>query len=418
MPDFEFLAVDGRGQQTGGRLTAPDRHHALQSLRRRGLTPIDLTAADGTAPPPASSVTASAVSPGAGRRAFLRSRAIRTDDLHAFIQELTALLRAGLPLDRSLRVLADMQPHPALRDLQRTLLKDIKSGRSLSQAMAAHAPPFGPLYINMVRAGEVSGKLPEALGYLLEHLERSKALRSTLVSALIYPAILLLSAILSIALMLGFVVPQFKPLFEDLGDRLPVLTAAVVWLGDMLVEVGPQLLIAVLLLALALDRWWRTPAGRLQRERLTLSIPLLGPLILRYQLARFIRTLGTLLINGVGLVPSLTIAKDGLTYDSLRNRLHPVPTAIKQGQRFTRAMADVQLLDPAELQLVALGEETGRLDAMLLELAQRQEHSVELQTRRLLTLLEPLLILGLGVVIALIIIAILLGILSVNELVA
>lgn len=416
MLDFEYQAVDPKGQRTSGRVTASGRQQALQTLRHQGLTPIELTAISGDVSSTASRTPSAAASRASGWP-LRRSVTVRTDDLHAFIQELTALLRAGLPLDRSLRVLSEMQPRPAVSDLQRALLKDIKSGRSLSQAMGAHVPPFGPLYINMVRAGEVSGKLPEALGYLLEHLERSKALRSTLVSALIYPSILLLSAIVSIALMLGFVVPQFKPLFEDLGDRLPVLTAVVVWLGDTLVQAGPYLVAALAIVALLLERWWRTPAGRLQKERVALSIPLVGPLILRYQVGRFVRTLGTLLTNGVGLVQSLSIAKDGLTYDSLRKRLDLVPSAIKQGQRFTRAIAEVQLLDPAELQLVALGEETGRLDAMLLELAQRQEHAVELQTRRLLTILEPLLILGLGVVIALIIIAILLGILSVNELV-
>jgi len=163
--------------------------------------------------------------------------------------------------------------------------------------------------------------------------------------------------------------------------------------------------------------WWRTPSGRLSQERLILSLPLVGPLIKRYQIGRFTRVLGTLLASGVGLVQSLSIARDGLTYDVLRKQLDGLPSAIKQGQRFTRAIADVQVLDAAELQLVALGEETGKLDTMLLELAQRQEHAVELQSRRLLTIMEPMLILGLGIVIAVIIISILLGILSVNELV-
>lgn len=417
MPDFQYRALNAQGQTNQGRIQASDQQHAMRLLRQQGLTPTELVSPDSVGALPGAVISSSAP---AGRRWFNRERSakITSEDVLSFVQELGTLLRAGLPLDRALRVLTQMQQHPGMQVLQQDMLKAIKAGRSLSQAMVAHSPTFGPLHVNLIRAGEVSGKLPEALGYLTEHLERSKALRSSLVSALIYPAILLGTAAVSVALMLGFVVPQFKPLFSDLGDRLPWLTDVVVRLGDTLVQYGSGLLIGLLLVVVALDRWWRTDSGRGQKERLLLGIPLLGPLLLRYQISRFTGTLGTLLANGIGLIQAIGIARDGLSYSTLRVRLAPLSDAIKQGQRFSRVIADSQLLDPAALQLVALGEETGRLDTMLLELTKQQEATLQTQTRRLLTLLEPLLILSLGLVIALIIIAILLGILSVNELVA
>lgn len=417
MPEFQYRALNAQGQTSQGRIQANDQAQAMRLLRQQGLTPTELVSPEGVGALPVASSTPTS---GTGRRWFQRERSakITADDVLAFVQELGTLLRAGLPLDRALRVLTQMQLHPGMQALQQDMLKAIKAGRSLSQAMVAHSPTFGPLHVNLIRAGEVSGKLPEALSYLTEHLERSKSLRSSLVSALIYPAILLGTAAVSVALMLGFVVPQFKPLFSDLGDRLPWLTDVVVRLGDTLVEHGPGLLLAITVLVLVLGRWWQTDNGRRQKERLLLGLPLLGPLLLRYQVSRFTGTLGTLLANGIGLIQAIGISRDGLNYDTLRQRLAPLSDAIKQGQRFSRVIADSHLLDPAALQLVALGEETGRLDTMLLELTKQQEAALQTQTRRLLTLLEPLLILSLGLVIALIIIAILLGILSVNELVA
>ena len=414
MPDFQYRALSAQGQSTQGRIQANDEGHAMRLLRQQGLTPTELVLPDGVGALPVATTS------GTRRQWFTRQRSakITADDVLAFVQELGTLLRAGLPLDRALRVLTQMQQHPGMQVLQQDMLKAIKAGRSLSQAMLAHSPTFGPLHINLNRAGEVSGKLPEALSYLTEHLERSKSLRSSLVSALIYPAILLGTAAVSVALMLGFVVPQFKPLFSDLGDRLPWLTDVVVRLGDTLVEHGPGLLLAITVLVLVLGRWWQTDNGRRQKERFMLGIPLLGPILLRYQVSRFTGTLGTLLANGIGLIQAIGISREGLSYSTLRQRLAPLSDAIKQGQRFSRIIADTRLLDPAALQLVALGEETGRLDTMLLELTKQQEAALQTQTRRLLTLLEPLLILSLGLVIALIIIAILLGILSVNELVA
>lgn len=414
MPDFHYSGLDPKGKPADGHVAAESREQALAALRRQGITPTNLRILNGA------SVANTGPVAGPSKGGLFQSRATRlgSDDVLSFIKELGGLLRAGLPLDRSLRVLSETQPHPGLKKLQLELLDAVKAGRSFSQALGQYPEHFGPLHVNLVRAGEVSGKLAGALQYLAEHLDRSKALRSSLVSALTYPAILLVTAVISVALMLGFVVPQFKPMFNDLGDRLPFLTQWVVAMGDVLVQYGVALLIGALAVWVLLSRWWATAAGGAQRERLLLAIPVLGSLLYRYQLSQFTRTLGSLLSSGVALMQAVVIARDGLRYATIRARLEPLTGAIKQGQRFSKALADCGVLDPASVQLLALGEETGRLDAMLGELTQRHEESIQLQTRRALTLLEPLIILGLGMVVAAIIIAILLGILSVNELVA
>lgn len=412
MREFSYVGFDSKGVQTEGSVSADSREQAMGALRLRGITPIEVVERSLRTPQSSSAWHLDLTGHTRSRRKLTQ------DQILEFVKELGTLLRAGLPLDRSLRVLSQTQTNRGLQELQARLLDAVKTGRSLSQALVAHPEYFGPLHVNLIRAGEVSGKLSNALLYLAEHLERGKTLRSSLVSALTYPAILLCTALLSVALMLGFVVPQFKPLFSDLGDRLPLLTHLVVVAGDFLVDNG---LVVFLVLGgggWSLSQWWKTDAGRQQKERSLLAFPVLGHLLLTYQLGQFTRTLGTLLANGVGLIQALTISTGGLSYACLQARLGTLADAIKQGKKLTRALTDCQLFDAASLQLIAVGEETGRLDEMLLELTKRYEEKVQLQTRRALTLLEPVLILGLGLVVAAIIIAILLGILSVNELVA
>lgn len=412
MREFSYVGVDSKGLQSEGSVSAGSREQAMGVLRQRGITPIEI--AERSQPVrPASSGWRMRLGGASGKKQTLDQNQILE-----FVKELGALLRAGLPLDRSLRVLSQTQTNLALQELQVQLLDAVKTGRSLSQALGVHPDYFGPLHVNLIRAGEVSGKLASALLYLAEHLERGKALRSSLVSALTYPAILLFTALLSVALMLGFVVPQFKPLFSDLGDRLPALTHMVVVAGDFLAEYGLAVLLVLVGGGWALVQWWKTESGRRQKERALLALPILGRLLLTYQLGQFTRTLGTLLANGVGLIQALTISTEGVSYAGLRAQLGTLADSIKQGKKLTRALTDCYLFEPASLQLIAVGEETGRLDEMLLELTKRYEEQVQLQTRRALSLLEPVLILGLGLMVATIIIAILLGILSVNELVA
>jgi general secretion pathway protein F len=254
------------------------------------------------------------------------------------------------------------------------------------------------------------------LGRLAEHLERVKALRESVISALIYPAILIVVACISVVLMLGFVVPQFETLFEDMGEALPLPTRLIVALGEVVAAWGWLIAIGAGAAAWLGRRWLATQRGRLWLDRALLRVPVLGELVRKYELTRFARSMGTLLGSGVPIVGALQIAGDTIGNLVLRNAMSSVPAAIKQGGRLADALHLTGLFSPLALNMVRLGEETGRLDAMLLELSRVHDTDVQAGVKRLLTMLEPLLILVLGAVIAAIIVSILMGILSVNDL--
>lgn len=413
MPEFAYRAVDPRGQFLEGRCEAADAQAAISQLRGRGLTPISVEVVGSDAPRP---IRPPAV--GAGRRwfGFSGERGIRHDDIHNLTGELAVMLRAGLPLDRALRVLAGMAEKPAVAALLQDILKSVKGGKGFSQALQAHQPHFGDFYISMVRSGEAGGQLGEVLVRLAEHLERVKNLRESVISALIYPAILVVVACISVFLMLGFVVPQFETLFEDMGDALPMPTRIIVALGHFVADWWWLLGGGIGLAVFGVRQWLRTPQGAAWRDALLLRAPVLGQVMRKYELTRFARSMGTLLGNGVPIVSALRIAADTVGNTILRAAIDAVPADIKQGKRLADALAATGLMTPLALNMVRLGEETGRLDAMLLELARVYDNDVQSGVKRGLTMLEPLLILVLGGVIAAIIVSILMGILSVNDL--
>ncbi len=409
MAEFAYRAADARGAFAEGHIEAADAVAAASQLRARGLTPIRVDAVAAAAPSQASA-------PGVRRFAMAADRGIRRDDIHNLTNELAVMLRAGLPLDSALRVLAGMAEKPSVAALLRDVLKSVKGGKGFSQALQPHHQHFGDFYINMVRSGEAGGQLGEVLVRLAEHLERVKALRESVISALIYPAILVIVACISVFLMLGFVVPQFETLFDDMGEALPLPTRLIVGLGHFVSGWWWLLAAVIALIVWLVRRWLRTPRGAAWRDALLLRLPVFGQIMRKYELTRFARSMGTLLGNGVPIVVSLRIAADTVGNSLLRTAFDSVPASIKQGVRLGDALAATGLMTPLALNMVRLGEETGRLDAMLLELARVYDSDVQAGVKRGLTLLEPLLILVLGGVIAAIIVSILMGILSVNDL--
>ncbi|MGD9943028.1 MAG: type II secretion system F family protein [Burkholderiaceae bacterium] len=364
----------------------------------------------------ASRVQANPAAGTARRSLFSRDRGPGHRDVHHLTSELAVMLRAGLPLDRSLRVLIGMNQKPSVGALLEDLLKSVKAGKGLSQALAPHHELFGDFYVNMVRSGETGGQLADVLSRLAEHLERVRQLREGVVSAVIYPAILVVVAVISVVLMLGFVVPQFESLFKDMGEALPWPTQVIVAAGHLVAQWGWLLALGVVGLVLLVRSALRTPAGRLWRDRHLLRLPVLGPLIRKYEITRFARSMGTLLGNGVSIVTAIRIASDTMENHLLRGAMVSVGPAIKQGERMAQALERTGLFTPLALNMVRLGEETGRLDAMLLELARIHDDEVQSGVKRALTLLEPVLILLMGAIIAAIIVSILMGILSVNDL--
>lgn len=330
--------------------------------------------------------------------------------------ELSVLLRAGLPLDRALKVLIDMDGQPRMRAVLSDLLKSVKGGKALSIALQPFEDTFGSFYLSMVRAGEASGQLSAVLDRLVEHLESAKATRDSVVSAMIYPAILLVVAVLSIVVMLGFVVPQFETLFNDMGDALPAMTKGVIAAAEFIKAWGLLLAIFALLLGVLFQRWASSEAGKTALDKRLLSLPIAGNIAFEYEMAKFARTVGTLLGNGVSLLKAIQIAIDTVGNLPLKEGLDVLPPAVKAGKRMSVALDETGMFTPMVIQMTRVGEESGSLDGMMLELAKVFEDHVASGVKRLLTLLEPVLILTMGAIIAVIIISILMGILSVNDL--
>ena len=405
MPEFAWRAAQADGQLLEGRFEAAAADAVLRHLRERGLTPIKVEDA----------AAADVAVPGRGNRRALRGPVTRADVL-ALTSELSIMLRAGLALDNALRVLIEMSAKPSVRQLLETILEDVKGGVPFSRALAKRGDLFGDFYINLVRSGEASGQMSQVLERLVAHMERLRALRESVVSATLYPAILLVVAALSLIGMLGFVVPQFEKLFTDMGDALPLPTRFVVMLGHGFQRWGLVIGLVAVLLGWLLWRWLRTPPGRAWWQNRALRLPIVGPLLYKYELTLFARSLGTLLGNGVPLLTGLHIATETVGNAGLRAALGKMAPLVKDGARMVRAMTATQVFEPLAINLIRVGEETGRIGPMMNELADVLNREVETGIKRALTLLEPILILVLGVLIAAIIVSILLGILSINDL--
>ena len=410
MVEFAYRAATADGQHVNGCISASGRAAAMRQLRQQGLVPISVQAGS------EATVAAATFPSQAPKRDARGSARMRPQDVLSFTHDLAVMLRAGLPLDRALRVQAQMTDRTALRALLGSVTDAVKSGRGLSQALQPYQPVFGDFYLSMLRSGEAAGQLADVLTRLVEHLEQVKALRDSVVSALIYPAILTVVSVLSVALMLGFVVPQFQSLFDDMGDALPLATRWVIALGDVIGAWWWLGLLVTAALVAGLRHWFATPGGRAARDTLLLRLPIFGALLARYDMTRFARSMGVMLLNGVPIVGALRIAAGTVSNRTLQQALEGLPAQIKQGGRLAEALATSGLFNPMAINMVRLGEETGRLDTMLLDLARIMDDEVRAGIKRGLTLIEPLLILTLGVLIAAIIVALLLGIMSVNNL--
>lgn len=413
MAEFFWRAADASGQVNEGRLEASSAAVAARQLRDRGLVPVTLREGGGSGNAISGAQSAAAGASMGPRRG---KTGVTQADVLALTGELAIMLRAGLALANALKVLIDMAHKPAVSSLIQQVLDDVKDGAPLSRALAREQQVFGDFYLNMVRSGEASGQLAPVLTRLVEHLERIRSLRESVLSASIYPLILLAVAVVSLFAMLGFVVPQFEKLFTDLGEALPMATRIVMKAGQVFRDWGVAIAAGLGLAGWIALRWLRSPRGTAWWQSRILGVPMLGLLLRKYQLTLFSRTLGTLLGNGVPLLTALHISTETVGNQLLRSALLGVAPSVKEGVRLVDALSSTGIFEPLAINLVRVGEETGRIGPMMLELANILNRDVETGIRRVLTMLEPLMIIVLGLMIAGIIVSILLGILSINDL--
>lgn len=412
MPIYRYRAVSAAGEVAVGELDAANEGEIVERLRDQGLMPMQI--AHATAAAAAHAATAR---PGKGRRSLFQSKTVTSDQLLALTRELATLLQAGLPLDRALEILIGLAPTPPVATLLQGIRDDVRGGKALSQALDARREIFSRFYINIVRAGEAGGALGVVLQRLTDTMERNKELRESVKSALIYPSLLVLVAVVSVAVLLVWVVPQFESTFAQAGKALPVPTLVVVMLGKFMRSWWWAVAGGVFLLVMWLRRRGSVPAVRRARDERWLRMPLLGDLIAKVETARFARTLSTLLANGVTLLSGIAIVKETMTNTVLAQALDGVIVKLREGKGFGRPLAETGLYPRLATQMVMVGEESGRLEEMLTRVADIYDREVQAAIKRFLAVLEPALILTLAVLIGGIVFSILLGVMGMSELV-
>ncbi len=403
MAVFEYKAVTPGGETLTGEMEAPSQDLVIARLQEMGNIPV------------------SAREVGSGLRLnslFRGRRGLNQREVGDLTQQLATLLAAGLPLDRSLGILADLAENERVRELVEQVRNHVREGGSLSEGLEQRHGVFSRFYINMVRAGEIGGSLDQTLSRMAEYMERAKELKDGVVSALIYPALLVVLAVASLILLMVYVIPQFTPMFEDFGGELPLLTQIVVGVGEVLQGYWWALIAGALVVVV----WFRTqmsrPASRRAWDRRFLRTRWLGDVIAKIETARLTRTTGTLLVNGVPLLSALSIAKNVMTNTVLAEDVAEAASQVKTGSPLARALVKSDYFPRLALQMVNVGEETGKLDEMLLKVADTYDREVKTTIDRLMALLVPALTLGLAVLIGIIVMSVLMAILSINELIA
>jgi type IV pilus assembly protein PilC len=413
MPRFAYTALNDRGAERAGLLDASDTRQAATMLREQGLSPIEVSPAKA-----ASARSSSFLRPLSSVRLRLPfARAAGTREVAAFTRQLATLLRAGMPLLRGLEVLGRQERNQVFRRVIEALAEAIKSGGTLSGAMARHPGVFDRLYVNMIKAGEAGGVLDVVLERLARFQEKSLQLRGKITAAMLYPLIVMGVAVLILAGLLVFVVPKFKQIFADLlkGAPLPPLTQAVLTVSDMVKNHYLAVLALGIVLWIALRVFRQTPGGARLLDTFTMRLPMFGPLFLKAIVARFGRTLGTLLSSGVPILPALLITRDTCGNSRVAGAITEVHDRVKEGAPVARPLEATQVFPPMVTSMIDVGEHTGQLPEMLGKVADVYEEEVDNAVAGLSSLIEPILILFLALVVGTIVIALFLPIIKIIQ---
>jgi general secretion pathway protein F len=403
MPLFEYKAVTPAGETLTGEMDAPNKDLVIAHLQESGNIPV------------------SAKEVGSGFRLatlFRGRRGLKQSEVGDLTQQLSTLLGAGLPLDRSLGILAELAENDRVQDTVEKIRNRVREGGSLSEALEERHGVFSRFYINMVRAGEIGGSLDQTLARMAEYLERSKELKDSVVSAMIYPALLVVLAVASLILLMGYVIPQFTPMFEEFGTELPLLTKIVLAVGTALQNYWWAMLLGVIVVMLWFRGQLRGTTSRRKWDARFLRMRGAGEVIAKMETARLARTSGTLLVNGVPILSALSIAKNVMSNTVLADDVAEAAKQVKTGAPMAKALAANGNFPRLALQMVNVGEETGKLDEMLLKVADTYDREVRTTIDRLMALLVPMLTLGLAMLIGVIVMSVLVAILGINEMVA
>jgi type IV pilus assembly protein PilC len=437
MPTFTVEAMDGKGKRIKTDIDAPSANDAIAKLKSKGYKPMNVKEKSGAAPEPATATAtpppqqvpgtqrASAPPPVApmptggksSKKGFFLAGRVKHKQLTQFTQQLSVLMDAGLPIVRSLKILGNQQKPGLLKNIVVEVSEDVETGSSFSEALAKHPKTFDKLYVNMVKAGEAGGVLDVILQRLAGFMERMEALKRKIIGASIYPAVVITIAVAVVLAIMTFIVPKFEEVFRQVRVPMPGLTLMLMAISNFIKSpVGLGCILgAPFILIVIVKVWGRTKGGRLTIDRLKLNAPLIGTIIKKSVISRFCRTLGTLLQSGVPILEALAIVKNATGNEVVSNAIGTVHDSIREGESIAEPLAACGVFDDIVINMIDVGEETGELDKMLLKIADNYDAEVDAAVSALMSVMEPILIVGLGFTVGFIVVALFLPLISLLE---
>jgi type IV pilus assembly protein PilC len=421
MPSFAYVALDAQGQQVSDFIDAASQSEAINTLRGQGLFPTSVKEQARAAKAKAGKGVKAAKASGAKgvkiNLPFLEKKTVKSATLMIFTRQLATLIDAGLPLLRGLTVLAKQEPDPVLKKTITQLAEAVQGGGTFSDGLNAHPKIFNKLYVNMVKAGELGGVLEVVLNRLAEFQEKAQKVKGKVKSAMMYPAIVMIIAIIIMGFLLVFIVPKFEQIFADMlgGKPLPLLTQVVIGASRFVQQQFLLIGIVIGALVFAFKYIASTPKGSVLLDQFMLKAPLFGDLTRKNGISRFTRTLGTLVTSGVPILQALNITKETAGNAVISTAISKIHDAVKEGESIVRPMDASGVFPSMVISMVDVGEETGQLPEMLLKVADLYDDEVDSAVAGLTSMMEPIMIVFLAVVVGAIVIALflpLIGIIS------
>lgn len=424
MPRFAYTALDAHGQEVSDTLDAANEQEAIQSLRQAGYFPTSVVEAGKAAKAPRKSKAPAAKAQGAGLKKeikisipFLEKKTIKPKTLMIFTRQLATLIDSGLPLLRGLTVLGKQEPDPVLRKTIGRLSDTVQGGSTFSDALAQHPAIFSKLYVNMVKAGEMGGVMELVLVRLADFQEKAQKLKNKVVSAMFYPVIVLIIAVLIMAFLMVYIVPKFEQIFADMlgGKALPGLTQFVIDTSKFVQNQWYLIVGGAVIFVIVYNILAKLPKGRALIDATKLKLPLFGDLTKKSAISRFSRTLGTLVTSGVPILQALNITRDTAGNTVLSDAIQDVHDSVKEGESIVSPLEKSGIFPPMVVSMIDVGEETGQLPEMLLKVADVYDDEVDNTVAGLTSLLEPIMIVFLAVVVGTIVIALFMPLISIIQ---
>lgn len=421
MANFQYIALDAKGEQTTGTVQAGSEADAVAQLRTQGLYPTQVIQ-EGKGKLSAAGKRAAARDRGKKKARGKTGGRIKPKILMIFTRQLATLIDSGLPLLRGLTVLGKQEPNQVLRGTVNSLADSVQSGSTFSESLAQHPRIFDKLYVNMVKAGELGGVLEVVLTRLAEYQEKAHKLKNKIVAAMVYPVIVMFIAVAILTFLMLFIVPKFKEMFDDMsGAELPKISQIVFGFSDFMMDIrfilpnAVWILISLFGVGLIFQFWGRTKGGRRILDTIKLRIPLFGEIQRKSAVSRFSRTLGTLVTSGVPILQALNITKETAGNVVISEAIDKVHESVKEGESIVQPLRASKVFPSMVISMVDVGEETGQLPEMLLKIADVYDDEVDNAVTALTSVLEPIMIVFLALVVGAIVFALFLPLIKIIQ---